>query len=161
MSLLKHPIHLLALGFGSGLSKKAPGTAGSLLAWILAWIFPGLTNIIFVVVASVVGVYFCHWSAKDMGVHDHPAIVWDEFCGQWLLLSYVVYIVGVPDLGISTALYGWLSAFVLFRFFDILKPWPISWMDKNLDGGIGIMLDDIMAALLGIIVLHFSFVILG
>jgi phosphatidylglycerophosphatase A len=161
ISLLKHPMHWLGLGLGSGLFPKAPGTAGSLLAWVLAWIFPELTNIWFVLIASVIGIYICHWSAKDMGVHDHPAIVWDEFCGQWLLLSYVVSIVGTPEIGMNASFWSWLAAFLLFRFFDILKPWPISWLDKNLSSGFGIMLDDIMAALMGIAVIYSAFLVLS
>ena len=159
ITLLKHPIHWFGLGFGSGLVPKAPGTAGSLLAWLLAWFFPELTNIWFVLMASLVGIYICHWCAKDMGVHDHPAIVWDEFCGQWLLLSYVVNIVGHPEFALNSTFWSWLSAFFLFRFFDILKPWPISWLDKNLSSGFGIMLDDIMAALMGIVVMYSIFLV--
>ncbi len=159
--LLKSPLHFLALGFGSGLFPKAPGTAGSLLAWLLALAFPIiLTNIFFVALASIVGVYICHWSAEKMGEHDHPAIVWDEFCGQWLTLSYVVYVVGIPAFELSTSLYAWVAALLLFRLFDILKPWPVSWLDKSLTGGWGIMLDDIAAALLAIAVLHLGLLLI-
>ncbi len=159
--LLKHPLHLLGLGLGSGLFPKAPGTAGTVLAWFLAWYFPILTNIWVVLVASIIGIYICHWSAKDMGVHDHPAIVWDEFCGQWLVLSFVVYTMGIPQLVLSTAMYGWIAAFVLFRLFDIIKPWPISWLDKNLNSGFGIMLDDILAAIMAIAVIYAGLLLLS
>ena len=160
LSLLKSPLHFLALGFGSGLSAKAPGTAGSAVAWLLAFAFPSLTNIYFVIFASIAGIYICHWSAKKMGTHDHPAIVWDEFCGQWLCLSYVVFVVGIPNHNLPSTLYSWIAAFILFRLFDITKPWPICWLDKTLNGGWGIMLDDIAAALATILVLHLGFSVL-
>jgi phosphatidylglycerophosphatase A len=134
---LANPIHFLAVGFGSGLTKKAPGTFGTLAAVPLFYFASYLSNSMFLfllILMSVIGVYLCGKAAADVGVDDHPAIVWDEFVGFFITmyLSEVTWL---------TLLVG----FVLFRLFDILKPWPISVVDKNLHGGFGIMLDDILA----------------
>jgi len=139
-ALLKNPILLLGFGFGSGLSPKGPGTAGTLLGMILfiplllwnetaAWAL--------LVFSLVVGSYICGASAKQMKVHDHGGIVWDEFAGIWLV------IVLLPE---QTWLY-WILAFIGFRIFDIAKPWPINWADSKIAGGFGIMVDDVLAAL--------------
>ena len=138
-SLLRDPLHLLALGFGSGLSPKAPGTAGTLMAIPLYLLLEPLSWPIYlaiVVVTGLVGIALCDLSAKRLGVHDHPGIVWDEFVGYWITMFLA------PS--------GWLwivIGFVLFRIFDILKPWPISWLDRHVSGGLGIMIDDILAGL--------------
>ncbi|NOR52329.1 MAG: phosphatidylglycerophosphatase A [Gammaproteobacteria bacterium] len=138
-SLLKDPIHLLALGFGSGLSPKAPGTAGTLMAIPLYLLLEPLSWPIYlavVVLTAAAGIAICDLSARRLGVHDHPGIVWDEFVGYWITMFL--------------APAGWLwivTGFVLFRIFDILKPWPISWLDRHVDGGLGIMVDDILAGL--------------
>jgi phosphatidylglycerophosphatase A len=131
---------LLALGFGSGLSPKAPGTAGTLVALplyyamhTLAW--PWYTAML--VLLFAMGVWLCNYTARKLGVHDHPAIVFDEIVG------YLVTMIAVPfDIRLM------IIGFVLFRLFDALKPWPISWCDKNLHGGFGIMFDDVLAALI-------------
>ena len=143
---IKNPIIFLAFGLGSGLSPKAPGTAGSALALVF---FPLLValglwgSIALIVVASVFGIWLCGKAADILQVHDHEAIVWDEFVGQWLsLLPLVASAAWQPSTYVGVVL-----AFILFRFFDILKPWPISWCDKNLHGGFGIMIDDILAGL--------------
>lgn len=135
--LLRNPVHLLAFGFGSGLSPKAPGTAGTVVAALL---FPLLAQLplagylAVVVLASLVGCYLCGRTAKDLGVHDHPGIVWDEFAGFWLAM------IAIPSS------WPWIVAgFVLFRIFDIWKPWPISWCDRKVAGGTGIMVDDLLA----------------
>ncbi len=133
---LLSPVNLLALGFGSGLTPKAPGTAGTLLGWLLALMFPLLLQGWVIVVASLLGVYICHQSAKKLAVHDHPGIVWDEFCGIWLTLF-------LAPVGLAWS----IAAFVLFRFFDIVKPWPISYLDSKVQGGLGIMVDDLLAAI--------------
>jgi phosphatidylglycerophosphatase A len=137
--LLKNPIHLLAFGFGSGLAPKAPGTFGTLLAVLLYLPLATLSlwaYVAVVVFASIVGVYLCDRTAKDLGVHDHPGIVWDEFAGFWLTM------IAIP------ATWEWiLAGFILFRIFDIWKPWPIGWCDKRVDGGFGIMVDDLLAGL--------------
>lgn len=144
--------HWLAVGFGSGLAPKAPGTFGTLAALPLVWAMSYLPLsgfLVLTLVACVVGVYLCGKTAADCNEHDHPGIVWDEFAG--LMITFIA----VPFYW-QTAVAG----FVLFRFFDILKPWPISWLDKKVHGGLGIMLDDILAgafALVGMhLLLHFS-----
>ena len=119
---MKNPVHFLALGFGSGLIPLMPGTFGSLAALPLLipfiWLSP-YALLIVAVLASVVGIYLCGKTANDMQVHDHGSIVWDEVAG--ILLTFL----WVP-LSPLTVLLG----FVLFRFFDILKPWPIKPIDK-------------------------------
>ena len=149
---LKQPIQFLALGFGSGLAPKAPGTFGTVAAvplfLLLAMLTP-LYYLIAIIVMSIAGIYICGKAANDVGVHDHPAIVWDEFVGYWIALW------ALP------ATWGWmLAGFVLFRLFDILKPWPIGWLDKRVDGGFGIMVDDVVAGVMACAVLHFVTVLL-
>ena len=138
---LKDPVHLLALGFGSGLAPVAPGTAGTLLAVLPAWLiaaWPWPTRLGLVALLFALGVWICGESARRLGVHDHPAIVWDEIVG------YLAVCLAAPSGPV------WLAAaFVLFRFFDIVKPWPIRDVDHSLSGGIGIMLDDLIAAAFG------------
>ena len=146
--LLSNPVHFLAFGFGSGLFPKAPGTAGTLLG-ILAWIFlvklSLVTYIIIIVIAALAVIYFCGKTARDLNVHDHSGIVWDEIVGIWLAMILV------------PVTWGWiLVSFLLFRFLDILKPWPISWIDKNISGGIGIMADDLLAGGFTAIVLYLT-----
>jgi phosphatidylglycerophosphatase A len=136
---LAQPVHLLALGFGSGLAPVAPGTFGSLvgLAFALAVAPLGLAwNLLAVVVAVVAGIWICGESARRLGVHDHPAIVWDEVAGMMIAM------LAAPD-----AWWGAPAAFVLFRVFDIAKPWPIREIDHGMGGGAGIMLDDVLAGL--------------
>lgn len=136
---LSNPIHFLALGFGSGLAPKAPGTFGTLAAIPVFLLASTLTNthyLLLLIVMSIAGIYICGKAAKDAGVHDHGAIVWDEIVG-FMITMYLIPI-------------NWLTilvGFALFRFFDILKPWPISYLDKNCHGGLGIMLDDIVAGI--------------
>ncbi len=152
-ALVQNPNHFFAFGFGSGLAPKAPGTFGTLAAvplYLLMqdWSLPVYLGAM--LLAFLVGVYICDRSANALGVHDHPGIVWDEFVGYWITMA--------------AAPAGWqwvLSGFVLFRLFDILKPWPIGWVDKKVDGGLGIMLDDVLAAvfawiLLQILALNFT-----
>lgn len=137
--LLRNPLAFLAFGFGSGLAPKAPGTAGTLAALpFFYWLapLPLYTYLCVLVVAFLVGIYLCHHASKWLDVHDHGGIVWDEFIGLWIAL------IALPA--------GWpwlLLAFVLFRFFDMLKPWPISLADKHIHGGFGIMIDDVLAGL--------------
>jgi len=136
---LAQPVHLLALGFGSGLVPVAPGTFGSLvgLAFALALAPLGLAwNLLAVVVTTVAGIWICGESARRLGVHDHPAIVWDEVAGMMIAM------LAAPD-----AWWGAPAAFVLFRIFDIAKPWPIREIDHGMGGGAGIMLDDVLAGL--------------
>lgn len=136
---LKSPVHLLALGFGSGLVPFAPGTFGTLLALVPAWLMSHLQwpwQLGIVVAMCAAGVWICGQSARRLGVHDHPAIVFDEIAAMLLLVPLIP--AGLVWLG---------AAFVLFRFFDIVKPWPIRDVDHRIGGGLGIMLDDLIAAL--------------
>ena len=143
---LANPIHLLAFGFGSGLVPKAPGTAGTIAA-IIPWLWFNQLSLTYylllILIASVAGIYICDKSSKDLGVHDHSGIVWDEFCGFWITM------IAVP-----TQWYWLVAGFVLFRFFDIVKPWPINLLDKHVPGGFGIMIDDIIAAVYSWLILQ-------
>lgn len=136
-SVWRNPVHFLAFGFGSGAAAKAPGTWGTLVAmpFILLWQqLPlwGYAGVI--IVATLFGIWLCERTAKDLGVHDHGGIVWDEFVGVWIALW------------LAPAGWAWLVAgFLLFRLFDIWKPWPIGWVDTRVGGGLGIMLDDVLA----------------
>lgn len=143
--LLRDPVHFFALGFGSGLAPIAPGTAGTLVGVVLDPLLRPLgieLRILVIALMCGAGVWLCGESARRLGTHDHPGIVWDEIVG-YLLLMLVL-----PA--------GWVWAvagFVVFRFFDILKPWPIRQLDHGVSGGLGIMLDDVMAAAWGALVL--------
>ncbi|MBE8215522.1 MAG: phosphatidylglycerophosphatase A [Endozoicomonadaceae bacterium] len=144
-TFLKHPIHNLACGFGSGLSP-APGTAGSLLAGLLwCWPISQLSTIEYILLlsfCSLLGVWLCGYTSNSLQVSDHPAIVWDEFCGYWLTMLFVPF-----------SLKWGLVGFILFRLFDIFKPWPIHVLER-LPGGWGIMADDLAAGILAGIVLQ-------
>lgn len=143
---LKKWYQFLALGFGSGLSPKAPGTFGTLAAVPLVLVLMWAGNVYllaFVIVGSVLGVYLCGQTARDIGEHDHGAIVWDEIIGYGITMLWA-------PLHWQTLLLG----FVLFRLFDIVKPWPISWFDKNVHHGAGIMLDDIVAGIAALVSLQ-------
>ncbi len=146
---ITNPIHFLALGFGSGLLPKAPGTFGTLAAIPLYLLLTPVSvsaYLAILVVMSLAGIYICGKAAKDSGVHDHGAIVWDEIVG-FLITMFMVPI-------------SWQSivvGFTLFRIFDIFKPWPISFVDKNLHGGLGIMVDDILAGFAALACMHFLF----
>ena len=146
MQLLRRPVNWLAFGFGAGLAPKAPGTFGTLVAVPIYWLiqdWPPALYLGWLALTFAVGVYLCDRCAKDMGVHDHPGIVWDEMLGYWLTMAFA-------PAGWAWMLYG----FVLFRIFDIAKPWPISWIDRRVHGGMGIMLDDVLAAVFALIVLQ-------
>jgi phosphatidylglycerophosphatase A len=140
------PMQFLAFGFGSGLSPWAPGTAGTLVAvplflLVADWSLPMYSA--FIVVTALLGIWFCDAASRELGVHDHPGIVWDEFVGYWITLW------ALP------ATWTWIIAgFVMFRIFDILKPWPIGPLDKKVKGGFGIMIDDIVAGVLACATLH-------
>jgi phosphatidylglycerophosphatase A len=135
--VFKNPVHLLAFGFGSGLAPKAPGTFGTVVAVILYLLLaalPTLHYLLLILLSFLLGIYLCHKTAADLQTHDHPGIVWDEFVGYWISM------IAAPA--------GWqwvVTGFVLFRLFDIAKPWPIGWLDRKLQGGFGIMLDDVLA----------------
>ena len=144
--ILSNPIHCLAFGFGSGLAPKAPGTFGTLLAvplYLLLSQLSLLPYILVVVIAFAIGIYLCGRTATDLGVHDHPGIVWDEFVGVWITM------IAAPA--------GWLwvvIGFILFRLFGIWKPWPIRFFDKNVESGLGIMIDDVLAGIYALLVLQ-------
>lgn len=141
--------HLLALGFGAGLAPKAPGTFGTLVAipFIIGFAILGLVwYLAFLAVGTALGVYICGKTARDVGEHDHGAIVWDEVIGYALTMLLV-------PLSVQSLLLG----FLLFRFFDIVKPWPIRWFDQRVHGGLGIMLDDLLAAVPAWLILQLLF----
>jgi phosphatidylglycerophosphatase A len=138
----------LAFGFGSGAAPTAPGTFGTLAAGILYLLLlvhlPDGYYLLVLLASALAGVYICGKTAQDIGVHDHGGIVWDEFVGLWITLLWV------------PAGWVWLVfGFALFRLFDILKPWPIGWLDQHVHGGWGIMLDDIVAGLMALACLQF------
>lgn len=146
---LFNPIQFLALGFGSGLAPKAPGTFGTIAAVPLFYLLSFLSlpiQMVIIVIMSLLGIYICGEAAKQIGVDDHPAIVWDEIVGYFITMLFV------PVTPLSL-----LVGFLLFRLFDIIKPWPISLADKKLHGGLGIMLDDILAGLAALAVMLFIF----
>ncbi|MCP8686112.1 phosphatidylglycerophosphatase A family protein [Marinobacterium sedimentorum] len=146
LAVWRNPVHFLAFGFGSGLAPKAPGTFGTLAAippYLLMTLLPVSGYLLVVVVAAVLGIYLCGRTARDMGVHDHPGIVWDEFVGFWITMLFV-----------PVQWYWILAGFALFRLFDIWKPWPIRVVDQKVEGGFGIMLDDVLAGIYALLVLQ-------
>lgn len=144
--LLKHPAHFIAFGFGSGLAPKAPGTFGTLAALPLyaglLWLLPPIMIVALCFPVFALGIWAAKRTCSALGVHDHGGIVIDEIVAMWLVLA------AAP----ATVL-GWSVAFGLFRLFDIFKPWPINWLDKHVDGGLGVMLDDLLAAVYAVIIL--------
>ena len=142
----RHPVQFLAFGFGSGLFPKAPGTAGTLAAiplYLLIAQWSLLHYAVVVLLAALVGVWICGAASRQLKVHDHPGIVWDEFVGFWITMWAVP-----PD-------WIWvLAGFVVFRVYDIVKPWPVSVLDRKVGGGFGIMVDDILAGAMACVTLH-------
>lgn len=137
--LFSHPAHLIACGFGSGLSPFAPGTAGTLFAWLTFPLLRSWMNdfelVGCLVIGFIGGVLAAHKTGADLGVVDHGSIVWDEIVPFWLVLVFC------PS--------GWLwqsAAFLLFRFFDIVKPQPARYFDEQVKNGFGVMADDLVAA---------------
>jgi len=146
LSLLKHPVHFCSLGFGSGLALKAPGTWGTVAAMPLAWLLaqlPIALHLGLIALAFIFGVWCCQQTADKLVMKDPSSIVWDEFVGLWITLVFVPWERAWPLLG-----------FVVFRVFDIFKPWPIGYLDKKLSGGLGIMLDDVIAGLFACLTLQ-------
>lgn len=143
-----NPCHLLAFGFGTGLSPVAPGTIGTLVGVVLYLLMRNLSlgaYLGIVALMAVSGVWLCGKAARDIGVHDHGGIVWDEIVGFLLTMA--------------AAPRGWpwlLGGFFLFRLFDILKPWPIGYLDAKVQGGLGIMLDDLLAGLYALVLLQLA-----
>lgn len=147
VSMLKNPVHFLALGFGSGLMPKAPGTFGTLAVLPIYFICKDLSlfnYLLLVSLLTVAGVFICQYTSQALKVHDHPGIVIDEFSG------FLITMIAVP--------FSWQTlvvGFLLFRFFDIVKPWPISFLDEKVQGGLGIMLDDVVAGVFAFVVMHY------
>jgi phosphatidylglycerophosphatase A len=155
---LTNIMHLAAVGFGSGLAPKAPGTFGTLAAIPVFYLLALLniqTYIIMLIVTSVAGFWFCHVTSSAMGVHDHKAIVWDEFVGYWITMLPLLVFYPEIDSTLEYPMIWIFTGFALFRFFDVLKPFPISWLDKKVSGGFGIMIDDIVAGVFSAIILYF------
>jgi phosphatidylglycerophosphatase A len=147
---LLHPAHFLGFGFGSGLFPFMPGTMGSLAAIPLVIAMSYLAIVPYLIVtliAAVVGITICQKVSDDLGAHDHGAIVWDEIAGMMIVF------IAVP-----ITWHSLIMGFLLFRFFDILKPWPISFLDKNVHGGWGIMIDDLVAGLFSLVCLHLIYI---
>lgn len=143
---LKDPVVFVALGFGSGLSPIAPGTAGTLVAVPLVCLLQMQPVYVYALVTVAVllsGSWVCGYAARKLGVHDHPGIVYDEIAG-FLITMFMI----------PADVYLLIAGFLLFRFFDAVKPWPISWIDSNIHGGFGIMIDDVVAGLFSLLCLH-------
>jgi len=153
-------IYWLGIGLGSGLPKRAAGTWGTVGGLVVAipmlalgvWGFLAVT-----VMGALVGSYICGKTSDLMGVHDDPHIVWDEWVGMWVSLLPILWLHFYDDALLQghqlSLLLLYFAAFVAFRFFDILKPFPIKWVDKNVSGGFGILIDDILAGLMAGVVL--------
>ena len=145
-SILTNPIHLLAFGFGAGLFPKAPGTMGTVAAVLIYLALPSMSSSTYaglILASFVLGIWLCGKTAEDLGVHDHGGIVWDEFVGYWITMFMA-----------PSGLFWVLLGFGLFRLLDIFKPWPIKWADKELAGGLGIMLDDVLAGIMAALCLQ-------
>lgn len=143
--LFAHPAHFLAIGFGSGLAPKAPGTFGTIVGLPLFYLLSAYSlNVQLTIIASafIIGIYFCDVAGKALGVSDHGSIVWDEIVSMMLVLTIA-----------PTQWQWWLVAFCLFRLFDIWKPFPIRQCDAQLKGGFGVMFDDLLAAVYAMICL--------
>jgi phosphatidylglycerophosphatase A len=150
---MANPVHLLAFGFGAGCSPQAPGTMGTLLAVGIYLPLQHLSLSFYLAVLLAVtlfGFWVCDRASRDLGVHDHPGIVWDEIAG------YLLTMTAAPQ--------GWIwiaMGFALFRLFDIWKPWPIGWLDRRVGGGVGIMLDDLVAGLFAAVCLQLAAAMAG
>lgn len=144
--LISHPAHFFALGFGCGLAKKAPGTFGTLVGLPLFWLISRYalsTQLIIIATLFLIGIYFCDMTGKALGISDHGGIVWDEIVAMMLVLTFT-----------PSQWQWWLAAFLLFRLFDIWKPFPIRQFDAKLKNGFGVMFDDLLAAIFAIIYLQ-------
>lgn len=144
--MLSHPAHLLSFGFGTGLLPKAPGTFGTLVALPMAALAMALSmqqQLMLIALLFLIGIYVCQKTGVALGVSDHGAIVWDEVVAMMLVLTFTPFFWG-----------WWLVAFFLFRLFDIWKPFPIRQIDAKVKGGLGVMLDDMLAALYAVVCLR-------
>ncbi len=145
--LLLNPAHLLSFGFGSGYMPFAPGTFGTLAAipvFLLLSQFELPVYAVMLALMTLLGIWLCAYTSQALGVHDHGGIVWDEVVG------YLITMFMVPP-----TLFNIVTGFVLFRLFDIWKPWPIGLLDRKVHGGAGIMLDDVVAGVFAAVVLQF------
>jgi phosphatidylglycerophosphatase A len=143
--ILSDPVLFLAFGFGSGLAKKAPGTCGTLAAIPLYLLIAQTGSLLYsltTLIVTIAGIWICGKAADKLGEHDFGGIVWDEIAGYLITLWWIPF-----------SWNGVVLGFILFRFFDILKPWPIKIADRRVKGGFGIMLDDVMAGVLANLVL--------
>ncbi len=148
--LLQRASHLIALGFGSGLAPIAPGTVGTLWAWVMFLVIDIWANDLFwaitLPVSFLIGIWACGKTGRDLGVSDHGAMVWDEVVAFWLVLWIL------PDS------WGWqIVGFIVFRFFDAVKPPPVGWADRSFKGGFGVMFDDLVAAAMTLFVMALLF----
>jgi len=141
--LIAHPAHFLALGFGSGLAPKAPGTFGTIVGFPLFYCIMNdaiSMQLTIIATAFIIGIYCCDVAGKALGISDHGSIVWDEIVAMMLVLTIT-----------PNQWQWWLIAFALFRLFDIWKPFPIRQCDAKLKGGFGVMFDDLLAAVYAMI----------
>lgn len=144
-ALLASPAGWIACGFGAGLAPVAQGTFGSaaaILPWLALREASLAANLAVIVLAFALGVWACSAASRTLGVDDHRALVWDEFVGQWIAL--------LPAL--AAAWWCVPAGFVLFRLFDVWKPWPIRWLDRRVHGGLGVMVDDVLAGVFAALV---------
>lgn len=145
----RNPVHVIAFGFGAGLVPKAPGTAGTVLGVFVYLSLAPLPLQLYLAVTAlffVAGVWICGRTARDLGVRDHGGIVWDEIVG------FLAAMTALPPH------WTWMAAgFVLFRLLDIAKPWPIGWIERRVRGGLGIMLDDLLAGLGTLLLLQLAY----
>ena len=152
--ILRNPVHFLAFGCGAGLFPGAPGTAGTVLAFPLFWYLSPLLApveyLLLIAALFVLGIWICGKTGKDLGVHDHNGIVWDELVAFLLVLHFT-----------PNTLLWQAFAFLLFRTFDVLKPPPIGYYDKTVHGGFGVMLDDLIAACYTLLCLAFWKTLVG
>jgi phosphatidylglycerophosphatase A len=149
----RSPIQFLAFGMGSGLAPKAPGTFGTVAGVVIYWFIADWSLLwysSFILVTALLGIWICGAASRQLKVHDHPGIVWDEFVGYWITM----WAVPVDWVWI-------LAGFVVFRVFDIAKPWPISVLDKKVGGGFGIMVDDVLAGVFACVTLHIALAVVG
>lgn len=147
-AMMRHPAGWIATGFGTGLSPWAPGTVGSLAAllpWLILHLLPWPAYVLVVAAALWLGIWACDWIVRELRIEDPGVAVWDEFVGLWIALLPLCWIAVNP--------WRVCACFALFRIFDIAKPWPVSWADRRIGGGLGVMLDDVFAGAYAALVL--------
>ena len=135
--IFEKPLYFIAFGFGVGIIPFAPGTFGTLFAVFLYSLLPTLSfssHLIITVIITMLSIFICDKVSREIELHDHPGMCLDEFPGFFVSMLFA-----------PAGWVGLISAFLLFRFFDIIKPWPINWIDKNVHGGFGMVLDDVLA----------------